>query len=88
MITNIIGVMPIPKTVRVMNISTDGYLILRCSDDIGMPKRTMGVFDKRNRKIARVMKIFGPTRAPYIKAKPTGNKERLVSLVGRDMYLK
>ena len=79
---------PIPKVVKVMNISTDGYLILRCSNDIGTPKRMMGVFDKRNRKIARVIKIFGPTHSPYLKAKPMGNKERLVSLVGRDLYIK
>jgi len=81
-------VIPIPKVVKVMNISTDGYLILRCSNDIGIPKRMMGVFDRRNRKIARVIKIFGPTRSPYLKAKPTGNKDRLVSLVGGDLFLK
>jgi len=80
--------MPIPKTVRVINISTDGYLILRYSKEIGTPKRMMGVFDQRNRKIARVIKIFGPTRAPYMKAKPMGKEERLLSMVGRDLYLK
>ena len=46
------------------------------------------IFDKRNRRIAKIIKIFGPTLSPYLKARPMGEKGRILNMVGKELFLK
>ncbi len=76
------------KKARVLNISPQGDILLRCSDRMDIPKKRLGVYDNRNRKIADVRKIFGPTTSPFIKARPFGQRNRLIGMIGKVLFLK
>jgi len=80
--------MNIPQIVHVIGITPDANLILKCPKAIGKPREMSGIYDNRNRRIARIVKIFGPTRSPYIKAKPIGNKGKIPGLIGKGLFLK
>lgn len=55
-----------------------------------LPKLNDPVCDKGGKKIGNAGDIFGPARSPYLLIKPARGvaKERLVSLIGKDVYVK
>ena len=54
-----------------------------------LPKLDDPVCDKGGKKIGNAGDIFGPVRSPYLLIKPARGvtKERLVSLIGGDVYM-
>ncbi len=49
------------------------------------PAPGAGVLDHRKRNLGRVVRVFGPVRAPYVTVKPT--KQPKLSLLGSGVYM-
>lgn len=82
------GCVPMRRKAKVMNILPKGDVLLRYPEPMTIPKRKLGIFDNRNRRIADVIKIFGPTDSPFIRARPRTNGNRFITLVGKELFMK
>jgi RNA-binding protein len=49
------------------------------------PAPGAGVLDRRKRNLGRVVRVFGPVRAPYVTVKPT--KQPKLHLLGSGVYV-
>ena len=65
-----------------------GHILLRCSHEVDKPEQMLEIFNNRNKRIAKVMKIFGPVSSPYLKARPMGVQPNLISMIGKEFFLK
>jgi RNA-binding protein len=68
----------------VTDITYSGLLLVRADF---APKIGEKITDSRKRKIGRVTRVFGPTRAPFVTIRPSERKTSL-SLVGQELFLK
>jgi len=65
-----------------------GHILLRCPHEVDKPEQMLEIFNNRNKRIAKVIKIFGPVRSPYLKARPMGKQSNLIGMIGKDVFLK
>ncbi|MFQ5907324.1 MAG: H/ACA ribonucleoprotein complex subunit GAR1 [Thermoplasmata archaeon] len=49
------------------------------------PPPDAAVFDARKRTLGRVLRVFGPVRAPYVTVKPA--REPKLPLLGSEVYV-
>ncbi|MFQ6012929.1 MAG: H/ACA ribonucleoprotein complex subunit GAR1 [Thermoplasmata archaeon] len=66
----------------IKDFSYRGDLLVRATF---APAPDVGVFDRRKRSLGRVVRVFGPVRAPYVAVKPT--KEPKLSFLGSEVYV-
>jgi len=68
---------------RVRNISHEGNLLVKANF---APVENAIIVDGRRHKIGKVIKVFGPTRAPYITIKPESGL-RALAMIGQELYI-
>jgi len=68
---------------RVKNVSHEGKLIVKADF---APAENALVVDGRKRKIGKVIKIFGPVRAPYVAIRPMRG-QRALTIIGQELYI-
>ena len=66
----------------VENLSYDGSILVRASF---APVLGTHVFDKRQRAVGRVVRVFGPMREPFASVRPAAKVG--LSLLGSDVYV-
>lgn len=66
----------------VENLSYDGAMLVRAAF---APAPGTRVFDKRQRALGRVTKVFGPVREPFASVRPEAKVA--LSLLGSDVYV-
>lgn len=76
------------RQITITDITSDGYLIGKCSGELEVPERIKALFNTRNEKVAQVIKIFGSVDSPYIKAKPIRTGANVPRLPGGRFYLR
>lgn len=68
---------------RIQHVSRDGNIVVRSGF---APGTNEIVTDGRGRKIGKIVRIFGPTRFPYIAIKPESGL-RALAMVGQELYV-
>ncbi|MFQ5909603.1 MAG: H/ACA ribonucleoprotein complex subunit GAR1 [Thermoplasmata archaeon] len=67
----------------VMDISYRGTLVIRAE---AAPRKGDKVFTSEGLHIGRVEKVFGPVSHPYVSVKPTSRKQKLMRMIGKELY--
>lgn len=67
----------------ITDITYSGFLLVRADF---APRIGENVLDSRKKKIGRVTRVFGPTKAPFVTIRPSERKTSL-SLVGQELFL-
>ncbi|HJN57399.1 MAG: Gar1/Naf1 family protein [Nitrososphaerales archaeon] len=68
-------------TAKVLHLARSGRLILQSNEDF---KANTILFDDKERKVAKVIEIFGPIKSPYISATPL--TDRTKRIVGQNIH--
>ncbi|MFQ5885491.1 MAG: H/ACA ribonucleoprotein complex subunit GAR1 [Thermoplasmata archaeon] len=68
----------------ITDIAYSGLLLVRADF---APKIGEKVLDSRKKKMGTVIRVFGPTKAPFVTVKPSERKTSL-SLVGQELFLR
>lgn len=68
----------------VMDASYRGTLVIRA--DVA-PRTGEEVFTSEGMPVGRVEKVFGPVSRPYVSVRPASRKQKLMGLMGRELYL-
>ncbi len=64
--------------IDLLNMTPDGFLIGRCADGIDKVHRVRYIYNNRKDRVAKIVKIFGSVKSPYIKAEPLVKKNLLM----------
>lgn len=68
----------------VRQISSGGIIIVKAESTL--PKGSMAV-DERLRQVGRVMRVFGPVKAPYVSIAPARKDPQwMLSLIGKELF--
>ena len=68
-------------TAKVLHLARSGRLILQSNEDF---KANTILFDDKERKVAKVIEVFGPIKSPYISATPL--TDRTKRIVGQNIH--
>lgn len=68
---------------RVKDVTHEGRLLVRADF---APAEAAAVVDSRKRKIGKVIKVFGPTRTPYVAIKAEAGL-RALAMTGQELYV-
>jgi|TARA_B100001971_G_scaffold45120_1_gene40061 rRNA processing protein Gar1 len=68
-------------TAKVLHLARSGRLILQSNEDF---KANTILFDDKERKVAKVIEVFGPIKSPYISATPL--TDRTKRIVGQNVH--
>ena len=68
-------------TAKILHLARSGRLILQSNEDF---KANTILFDDKERKVAKVIEIFGPIKSPYISATPL--TDRTKRIVGQNIH--
>ncbi|MDP6640889.1 MAG: Gar1/Naf1 family protein [Nitrososphaerales archaeon] len=68
-------------TAKVLHLARSGRLILQANEDF---KANTILFDDKERKVAKVIEVFGPIKSPYISATPL--TDRTKRIVGQNVH--
>ncbi|MFQ6127417.1 MAG: H/ACA ribonucleoprotein complex subunit GAR1 [Thermoplasmata archaeon] len=68
----------------VADVSYRGTLVIRAET---APRTGEEVFTSEGMHIGRVEKVFGPVSRPYVSVRPTSRKQKLIGIIGKELYL-
>jgi len=68
-------------TAKVLHLARSGRLILHANGDI---KTNSILYDAKERKVAKVIEVFGPVKSPYISAAPL--TDRIKRIIGHNVH--
>ncbi len=68
-------------TAKVLHLARSGRLILHGNEDF---KANTILFDDKERKVAKVIEVFGPIKSPYISATPL--TDRIKRIAGQNVH--
>lgn len=71
------------KVGAVLHLARSGRLIIRVQD--GPPPGAI-LLDDDEKKVAKVVELLGPTKAPYVSAIPL--TDRVKKVIGKSVYLR
>ncbi len=67
-----------------MDVSYRGKLVTRAE---ATPNLGEKVFTSDGQQIGRVERVFGLVSRPYVTVKPTSRKQKLMGVIGKELYL-
>lgn len=68
----------------VLDVSYRGTLVTRAE---ATPSLGEKVFTDDGQQIGRVERVFGLVSRPYVTVKPTSRKQKLMGVIGKELYL-
>ncbi len=68
-------------TAKVLHLARSGRLILHGNGDF---KANSILYDSKERKVAKVIEVFGPIKSPYISATPL--TDRIKRVIGQNVH--
>lgn len=68
----------------VTDVSYRGALVIHAE---ATPKLGEKVYAGDGKQIGRVERVFGPVSRPYVTVKPTSRKQKLMGVIGKELYL-
>lgn len=68
-------------TAKVLHLARSGRLILQANEDF---KANSILYDNKERKVAKVIEVFGPIKSPYISATPL--TDRIKRIIGQNVH--
>ena len=68
-------------TAKVLHLARSGRLILHANGDF-MANNIL--YDDKERKVAKVIEVFGPIKSPYISAMPL--TDRIKRIIGKNVH--
>ena len=68
-------------TAKVLHLARSGRLILQSNEVF---KENSILYDDKERKVAKVIEVFGPIKSPYISAMPL--TDRIKRIIGKNVH--
>jgi rRNA processing protein Gar1 len=68
----------------VLDVSYRGKLVTRAE---ATPSLGEKVFTSDGQQIGQVERVFGLVSRPYVTVKPTSRKQKLMGVIGKELYL-
>ena len=68
-------------TAKVLHLARSGRLILHANGDF-MANNIL--YDDKERKVAKIIEVFGPIKSPYISAMPL--TDRIKRIIGKNVH--